>query len=142
MVELNEAGTDYVTRGNFHEEEFSQSWLRLQVVLEDARHKLTRKQLLAEWPADWDKPDPATLWKWLQRGVSQGLVCQTGTGRKHAAYRYWLPEMEAKWQADPLYLPDLPGLPDLSEREVLREATGVLDRRGRRAKEAADGAGT
>lgn len=46
--------------------------------------------------------------------MAQGLICQEGTGRRNAPFRYWLPGMEEKWRADPLQLRDLDEL--LQER--------------------------
>ena len=42
-----------------------------------------------------------TLWRWLDRAVSQGLVCREGAGRKNDPYRYWLAEQEEQWLQDP-----------------------------------------
>jgi hypothetical protein len=46
------------------------------------------------WPDEYDKPDSTTLWRWLSRAVTQGLVCQEGNGRPNDPYRYWLPARE------------------------------------------------
>ena len=103
VLELNAEGTDYFVRGDVVEEEFREHWEQLRMVLEDADDKRTRQELLKEWPADFDRPNPGTLWRWLQRAVGLGLVRQDGTGRKHAPFRYWLPGQEEKWLRDPLY---------------------------------------
>jgi len=47
--------------------------------------------MLDDWPADYDKPDSTTLWRWLSRAVAQGVVRQEGTGRPNDPFRYWLP---------------------------------------------------
>jgi hypothetical protein len=73
------------------------------MVFEDAPQKLTRQDILDEWPEDFDKPNPATLWKWLARAVKAELVLLEGTGRKADPFRYWIPQTEARWRADPFY---------------------------------------
>ena len=74
------------------------------MVLEDAPQKLTRRDVLAEWPPDFDTPSPPALWRWLDRAVQGGQVAREGTGRKNDPFRYWLPEQEAVWkQQQPFY---------------------------------------
>ena len=68
------------------------------MVLEDAPQKLTRGDILAEWPADFDKPADTTLKRWLGRAVERSLICREGTGHKADPFRYWLPAIEAKWR--------------------------------------------
>jgi hypothetical protein len=69
-----------------------------QMVLEDAPQKLTRGDILAEWPTDFDKPGATQLKLWLNRAVERGLISREGTGRKTDPFRYWLPATEAKWR--------------------------------------------
>jgi hypothetical protein len=45
----------------------------------------------------------ARLARWLQRAVDTGLICQEGSGRRADPFTYWLPEMLAKWQLNPMY---------------------------------------
>jgi len=104
VIELNPAGTDYLCHGDLQQDEFTQSWHVLRMVLEDARNELTRQEILNDWPNDYPAPDKTTLWRWLDRAVADGLVCQEGTGRKHDPFRYCLPGQQARWQRDPLYL--------------------------------------
>ena len=87
----------------------------------ERRRERTRREILADWPPDFDSPDKATLWKWLDRAVAQGLVCQEGNGRKNDPFRYWLPGQEAKWEKDALRLledlgGDLQPIPDIWPR--------------------------
>jgi len=119
VIELNADGTDYSTHGGFHEDEFTQGWHVLRQVLEDAHGKLTRREILGDWPEDHVKPGEITLWKWLERAVAQALVLRSGTGRKSSPYRYWLPGMEEKWQDDPFYLPELPPWDDREGLDAL-----------------------
>ncbi len=69
-----------------------------QMVLEDAPQKFTRGDILAEWPADFDKPGATQLKRWLGRAVERGLILREGTGRKTDPFRYRLPASEAKWR--------------------------------------------
>ncbi|MCI0456484.1 MAG: AAA family ATPase [Gemmataceae bacterium] len=110
VSELNAEGTDYGAVSDVRAEAFSASWQRLRMVLEDANGKLTRREILAEWPEDFDKPNPATVWEWLQRAVAQGLVSQEGTGRKNDPYRYWIPGREQTWHYGPPWMRKFPEL--------------------------------
>jgi hypothetical protein len=104
VIELNAAGTDYRSCGDEMEVEFGHSWQVLRLVLEDADGKLTRRAIQAEWPPDFIKPAQVSLWRYLDQAVARGLVRQDGTGRKSDPFRYWLPEKEAQWLQDPLYV--------------------------------------
>ena len=73
------------------------------MVLEDAPQKLTRQDILDEWPADFAKPAAPTLWKWLHRAAAANLIHVEGSGRKADPFRYWLPATEERWKQDPLY---------------------------------------
>jgi hypothetical protein len=101
ILEWNADGTDYLLRTDEEGDPFADSWLILRMVLEDASSKLTRLEILADWPADFIKPPSLTLWRWLDRGVHKGLILQEGTGRKRSPFRYWLPGHEEKWALDP-----------------------------------------
>lgn len=104
LFELNAEGTDYLALPDAADEDFHRQWDTLRMVLEDAPQKLTRLDILDEWPADFAKPTPATLWKWLAKAVAQNLVLIEGTGRKADPFRYWLAATEARWRAErPLY---------------------------------------
>jgi hypothetical protein len=110
VIELSADGTDYRALEDVPPDDFEEGWQRLHAVLEDAGHKLTRRQVLEEWPPDYPKPEGSTLWRWLDRAVQDGQVLREGTGRKNHPFRYWLEGMEKKWQASPFYLPELPPL--------------------------------
>ncbi len=114
VLELTADGTDYVSRGDVHEDEFDEGWQVLRGVLEDAAHKLTRREVLRQWPQDFRAPDETTLWRWLDRAVNDGRVRRDGSGRKNAPFRYWLPGQEEKWASDPFRLPDLGPLGELN----------------------------
>jgi hypothetical protein len=73
------------------------------MVLDEAPQKLTRDDILAEWPPDFARPNATTLWRWLGRATEQGILAREGSGRKSDPFRYWLPEREAIWKQDYLY---------------------------------------
>jgi hypothetical protein len=68
-----------------------------------ASHKLTRHEILADWPPVCPPPDDITLYRWLERAVSEGLLARDGKGRRNSPFRYWLPEIMFEWLKDPLY---------------------------------------
>src|SRR6266404_2789689 len=55
LLELNAEGTDYLPVPDALEVDFLASWQTLRMVLEDAPQKLTRKDILAEWPPDYPR---------------------------------------------------------------------------------------
>jgi hypothetical protein len=103
LLELNAEGTEYLPVPDASEDDFQASWGPLRMVLEDAPQKLTRQDILAEWPPDFARPNPTSLWRWLERAVGRGLVAREGAGRKADPFRYWLPEREAVWKQNPFY---------------------------------------
>jgi hypothetical protein len=109
VVELNTEGTDYLARGSIADEEFATHWCLLEGLLRQAESKLTREDILAGWPAE-ERPDAATLYRWLRRAVDRGLLRQDGVGKCKAPFRYWLPESEERWRKDPLALIRMPEL--------------------------------
>jgi hypothetical protein len=119
VIELNPDGTDYLVHGTFQDNEFTENWSRLRMVLEDAPGKRTRQQLLTEWPPDFPAPPDRTLWRWLARAVTLGLVLQEGTGRRNDPFRYWLPDQEAKWRSNPMY--EIHQLIEESNRKTMGE---------------------
>jgi hypothetical protein len=102
VIELTETGTDYRSLGDFEEAAFAGGWATLQGILDEATRKLTRKEIVALWPAERPRPDPATVWRWLDRAVADGLVRHEGEGTRRSPYRYWNEELEEKWELDPL----------------------------------------
>ncbi len=101
LLELNADATDYlpVAEPETGPDGFQAYLDAFQMVLEDAPQKLTRGDILAEWPADFDKPGATQLKLWLNRAVERGLLLREGTGRKTDPFRYRLPATEAKWRA-------------------------------------------
>jgi len=104
LLELNAQGTDYLVLADEQEDGFQANWDVLRMLFEDAPQKLTREDVLGEWPADFDKPSASLLRQWLNRAVERGLVAVEGSGRKADPFRYWLPSAEARWkEQQPFY---------------------------------------
>jgi hypothetical protein len=103
LLELNPEGTDYLPVAGPAEDAFQSAWTPLRLVLAHAPQKLTRLDILAEWPPDFEKPNAASLWRFLDRAVERGLVACEGSGHKADPFRYWLPEREAVWKQAPFY---------------------------------------
>ena len=101
VIEFSADGTDYAAHGDFEQDEFKQRWRELFDVLEPSRVKLTRAEILEQWPAA-TRPPASTLWRWLARAVTLGLLRQDGGTQPSEPHRYWLPDLEKKWQSDPL----------------------------------------
>jgi hypothetical protein len=128
LFELNADGSDYTVLPTAvaDDEGFGEHWEVLRGVLEDARQKLTRFDILDEWPDDFAKPHPVTLAKWLKVAVAAGLVQIEGTGRKADPYRYWMAATEERWRKENIMYDDLEhiqrvqNLPFISLREKKR----------------------
>jgi hypothetical protein len=103
LIELSADAKTYIcVAEEDHLDEFAQGWKVLRLVLEDAYSKLTRAEVLEQWPPDFPTPGATTLWKWLERATAEGRICRSGSGRRHDAFRYWLPEREATLHDDPV----------------------------------------
>jgi hypothetical protein len=109
VIELTADGTDYVSRGTFHEEEFAARWEVLRPLLAAATWKYSRLEIRRRWPGD-PRPDKTSLARWLDRAVDLGLLCKDGRGHKRHPYRYWLPEREEAWRQDPIAAALMPEL--------------------------------
>jgi hypothetical protein len=109
VIELNAEGTDYVFLGRVDDLRASEYWQILRPILQAAPHKLTRRELLDAWPGGPPR-NPVAIYAWLQNQVAAGVIRQDGTGVKDSPYRYWLPEREAVWRADPLAFLTMPEL--------------------------------
>ncbi len=75
-------------------------WPAVRLVFEEGSQKLTREDILAEWPADHAKPNAVTLWRWLSRGVELGQIACEGAGHRTEPLRYCLPQREEVWKQD------------------------------------------
>ena len=126
VIELTADGKDFVSLGDDLGHEFEDNWKVLSGVLEDATKKLTRAEILAQWPADFFKPSAVELWRWLDRAVKDGRVLMEGTGRRNHTFQYWLDGMEEVWKSDPTrqFLDSLAPLPELEP--LVREQRKTL----------------
>jgi len=102
VLELTETGTDFRSLGDFEEAEYAGGWGTVQAILDEATRKLTRKEIVEQWPAGHSRPVPGTVWRWLDRAAADGRVRRDGDGHRKAPFRYWTRELEKKWEADPL----------------------------------------
>jgi hypothetical protein len=124
-IEMNAEGTDYTRAALQGDAEFAAGWERLRLCLSEAHRKLTRREILAAWPAE-EVPSQATAWRWLDEAVARGLVLRDGEGHKSAPFRYWLPGQQEKWQADPVHaLQELTYQDQLSRAELERQYGSV-----------------
>jgi hypothetical protein len=124
-LELDEDGRDYRAYTDWKALEFAQRWPVLQVVFEHARSRLTRLEILREWPTDRSAaPDPRTLHRWLESAVAHNCLARSGHGHSRDPYRYFLPDR--KLQLKPA--PDLRDDPLIVELNALR-AKGYGDDR-------------
>ena len=101
--ELNADGSDYVLLPEGDDQDFLENWEVLRMVLEEAPQKLTRLDILDEWPEDFAKPNAGTLWRWLERAVDNKTVQVEGKGSKTDPFRYWTAAAEARWRESPFY---------------------------------------
>src|SRR5262249_55535577 len=97
LIELNADGTDYACLGDLAEEAALPLRSPLWKVLEAARTKLTRREILGLWPLDQPKPDSTSVWRLLERAVESGELKREGTGLKNDPFRYWLPSLDERW---------------------------------------------
>jgi hypothetical protein len=100
LIEFQADGTDYVVLPSGPENDLGDGWPGVASTLSEAYTKLTRQEILDQWPPDYPKPDRTTLWRWLSRAAAQGFVRQEGAGRPRDPFRYWLPEREAMMRPD------------------------------------------
>ena len=103
LFELNADGSDYVVLADADDDGFQEHWDILRGVLEDATKRLTRAEILAEWPEDYPKPSTTTQWRWLQSRRDR----ETGAGRRHRAQGRPIPLLaprrRVRWRENPLY---------------------------------------
>jgi hypothetical protein len=103
VVEWTADGTDYRARGDVADEEFREHWSQLEPFFASTPGKLTRQEVRERWPTGRGSPSDMTLWRWLERAVAENLLLRDGTGHRGRPYRYWLPQRDAEWAADPVY---------------------------------------
>lgn len=92
VIELTADGTDYVGLGDLSEPGREDGTDILLSVLAVAEGRLTRRAIQANWPAGRPAPSDVSLYRWLERAVAEGRVCQGGSGRRNDPFVYSLPE--------------------------------------------------
>jgi hypothetical protein len=102
VIELNAEGTDYAALGDLARDEFRENWARIREALAGAAGKLTWREIAGRWPDDGRPPAETSLRRWLKEALARGELRCEGPGTRESPLRYWLPEAEAQWQADPL----------------------------------------
>src|SRR5262249_54298090 len=100
VIELNEAGTDYASRGDFADDALRPAEAALRAAIGSATVKLSRREVLDRWPAEQPRPAPSVLWELLERAVRRGELKRDGPGLKNDPFHYWLPALEELWQSD------------------------------------------
>jgi hypothetical protein len=100
VIEWTADGADYRGLGPSAEPDFAHGWPVLQALLGQAEAPMTRRDIFRAWPEAAAAPARLTLWKWLGRAVREGQVLQQGRGTRKEPYRYLLPGMVEKWQAN------------------------------------------
>jgi len=123
LIELNAEGTDYCSHGDFVPDDFPEGWLILKGILIDVADKLSRQEIMECWPDDYQTVDKVTLWRWLDRAVKEGLLKQSGLGRKYAPFVYWLQCNEERWALNPRQDTDMPFW---DEREALTRINSIM----------------
>jgi hypothetical protein len=102
VIELSADGTDYfeseIKVADKHAEE---QVAMVEHLLTCPPRKLSRLQLLNNWPNKVPTPNPAVLWRSLEGAVKSGKFAQEGTGRKGDPLRYFVPGTDASWRPDP-----------------------------------------
>jgi hypothetical protein len=102
-LELDQAGTTWsLVLPESGEDQFEANWEPIRLVLVEAPQKLTRQDVIMEWPGGFDQPSATTVGRLLDRAAQQGLVRCEGSGCKSDPFRYWMAEREAVWEQDPL----------------------------------------
>ncbi len=118
LIELTADGTDYVAAAE--QEPGLEEWPELEEVLTTAVHKLTREQILEGWPHGRKKPNPTTLWRWLETATARGVLHREGSGKAGEPLRYWVPERE------PLLQPIVETQAEIDRRLLLKVLKGEL----------------
>jgi len=113
VIELTADGLDYQNCGTLIDVEFTDHWPTVHSILENALHKLTRKEIRRAWPRR-PPPHAITIGRWLDHAIENGLIHRDGKGKRANPFRYWLPSRIEAWLADPLSRLLMPELFDQS----------------------------
>jgi hypothetical protein len=95
---------------------FEQNWAQVLGLLKGRTAPATHHELLADWPADQERPSASVLYEWLNRAFAEDRVRRVGKGTRLDPWRYRLPneddEYYARGELPPLRvnLSPLPGM--------------------------------
>ena len=105
VIELSADGTDYLeSHIDVADKQAEDQFALVEHILTSPPRKLSRLQLLNNWPKKMPTPNPAVLWRTLEGAVKSGKLGQEGTGRKGDPLRYFVPGTDAMWLPDPMEL--------------------------------------
>jgi AAA domain len=76
---------------------FRDNWPHVRGILQKRRGTATHHELLADWPADLEKPPASLLYEWLNRATEEKLVRRPGKGTRDDPYRYRLPNADDEY---------------------------------------------
>lgn len=96
LIELTPDGLDYRLVDDVGAAEFASGWDQLRAAFGEMSEPITRQEILGCWPSERRRPSPHTIWNWLERAVSRGLVTRVGSGRRGDPYRYWVAGSETE----------------------------------------------
>jgi len=89
LLELSPEGADYAVKADsIDDETFRLAAGLVLALLRQFPTPLTRPEILAAWPKNVQPPTRLTLWRWLTRLTSLGLIEQTGKGTRNDGFRY------------------------------------------------------
>ena len=111
IYEWNPETGAFTGLGDLLGQRFRENWQQLQLILSDRRAAATHHELLADWPADREKPSPSALYEWLNRAYAEKLVRREGEGLRSDPYRYRLSDKADEYRDRG----ELPPLRDLEE---------------------------
>ena len=114
VYEWNPATTRFAALGDLQSIRFNENWELLLAILKKRTKASTHLELLMDWPADRERPSPATLYEWLNRAHEDKRLRREGTGRKSDPYRYRLEDEDDEYR-DRGELPPLRDLPWLGD---------------------------
>ncbi|WP_439630225.1 hypothetical protein [Gemmata sp.] len=70
---------------------FRENWAVVEKLLKGRGTAVTHKDLLADWPADRERPSPHHLYEWLGRAFEERKVERYGAGTRRDPYTFRLP---------------------------------------------------
>lgn len=100
VIELAADGRDYAVCPDALDEELDQGLMLTRELLARAGQQMTRERIHESW-SERPKPNLATLWRWLEKGVERSLISRHGTGRRGDPFRYAYPGCDLPWDPDP-----------------------------------------